>query len=370
MRAMLCALGLGMAAAARVAAAQQPGERALLIDLAADPILAVSVSADDLTCSPAGAATTREQNSYKAQLDEACREGGSGDIDTLREKAACFRPRSSSRWVSNHNDLLHVYVFYRGEAPLVTRHEDPRRTRLATDLSTLLKLAAAIGTKNEAGGGQPVTECRRVTFALENERASLKITATQSVLPADPAVAPPAFTGSEVGAVPTKESPKPTESPKTKEQKAEFVLTTGPKEHWFLAAEVPVKRMNELKFDQASGMLATKQTPAQFYVSLDYTAGDLLRDAAMPHSVWSDVVLKALFRASKKPFESFGFGLGLRGKYGLNFDTVSPFVAYLATRTDPAEAGTIAAHKLTTTFQFGVSFNLDQALAWVKGDAK
>ena len=195
-------------------------------------------------------------------------------------------------------------------------------------------------------GAAPGVACSRGSYGLERVRSNLKVTVTQAMAGDEAADGTPA------------------------EQKAEVTLTTGPEEHWFLSADLPVRRTNELKFDAATNSLNAAQTPSTFYIGADYMIGDLLHDPGTS-SLLGNLVIKGMVKASTNPIESFGFGIGLRGNYILNLDLVSPFIGYVFTRTDAAAPEVVAkTGTLSRTFQVGVSFNLDQALGWLSGGGK
>jgi hypothetical protein len=338
---------MGVWAPARAA---DPRQRALIVDLTTSgdkntPTPAViSVDADQLICSSGTPPATLME-----RLAKACGEDQKqDDVLAALEAVGCLRPNSNLRWVSHRGDLLQVYVFYPDDRPRprVAYHEDDRKSRIASDIATLLKVAMALARGRPAGAAAGVA-CSRGTYGLERVRANLKVTVTQPASDAE----------SVTDAMPT-------------EHKAEVTLTTGPVEHWFLSADMPVRRTNQLQFDPATNTLKAAETPAQFYIGVDYLIGDLLHDPNNS-SLLKNLVLKGMFKASKNPVESFGVAIGLRGSYVVNLDTVSPFVGYVFTRADPDVPPDVAnSGKISRTLQVGASFNLDQALAWLTGGQK
>jgi len=333
------------------AAAADPRQRALIVDLStpgdSSTAAFISVDAEELSCSSGVPPATLQE-----RLDKAC---GDDQIDVggALEAARCLLPKSSLRWVSRRRDVLHVYVFYPDDRvrPRIAYHEEDRQSRIAADLATLLKVGLAL-KGGLAPGQEPGVACRRGTYSLERTRANLTVTVTQAASARE--------TGTDAGAA----------DGMSDQHKAEVTLTTGPVEHWFLTADVPARRMNELAFDAVSNALKPAQTPASFYIGVDYMIGDLLHDENQS-SLLGNVVLKAMVKASKNPTESFGVGVGLRGHYLVNLDVVSPFAAVMYTRIDADVAAAVAAtphDDLARTYQFGISLNLDQALAWLKGE--
>ncbi len=322
------------------------GERALIFDLTRATPVTLSLSRNDLGPGLAD------------ELDTACRKDGTGTPAVVLPKVLCCIDKSDFRWVSHRHDRLNIYIFFNeGETPTLKPPDEKRRnTRLADDIKTLLELAVRIGTRTEALVDKPIVSCLSGTYELTLERATLQVSVVQ------PKKAAPAGGGEVLGGAAPAAAAKPAEDGKS----VDVTLTTGPKEHLFLAADLPVRRINELKFDSATSSLAPATTPTQFYISGNYAFGDLL--GSPEHRGFLDnLALKVMVKGSKTPAESFGVGLSLRGSYVINLDTVSPFVGYIWTRSDPAAPAGTAGEGLTRTMQFGASFNLTQALAWLKG---
>lgn len=149
-------------------------------------------------------------------------------------------------------------------------------------------------------------------------------------------------------------------------------LLTGPKEHWFFSADVPLTKASQLQTNEQTGQVELADEPSTFYVGVNFMWGDL---AAADQGFFSNVVFKGLLKASRRPLDSLGFGMSMRGlhlkSFGLDFDTLSPFCAITFTKQDRATAGSGAEgggrnHEV----RFGVALNLDKALAWVKGGSQ
>lgn len=293
-------------------------------------------------------------------LDNACQEHGGGDPIDARDRTLCLTPKSNLRWISKRGDLLHVYVFFSGgAAPTIRFTETSRASRLATDLQTLLKIGVAIGMQEAAG--IPALSCSAKTYALLQTRSDLKVSVAQ-----EKAAAPSEARRATEDFAPADKTAAPATDGADAKKGAEVTLKTGPEEHWFLTAVMPVRRLNELKFDSATSSFKNAKSPAQFYLSVDYALGDILN--APEHRSWRDnIVVKGMLRASKNPVESFGIGLGLRGKFLIDLDLVSPFLGYVVTRPDASAPADASGGSMQGTFQFGASFNLTEALAWLKG---
>jgi hypothetical protein len=78
-------------------------------------------------------------------------------------------------------------------------------------------------------------------------------------------------------------------------------------------------------------------------------------------------------KASGRPQDSYGVALGLRGNYlkkwGIDFDLVSPFVAYVSTREVPENSELLPSNEVRHgSVVAGLSLNLDTALSWLKNE--
>jgi hypothetical protein len=108
-----------------------------------------------------------------------------------------------------------------------------------------------------------------------------------------------------------------------------------------------------------------------------------LGDALRPPANWREAItIKALLKASRRPSDSFGIGIGLRSGYFANspvlsrysflqiFDTLSPYIAYTRTRVEEEQkndAGTQKVHFKRNDWVIGISLDLEKALEFVKG---
>jgi hypothetical protein len=146
-------------------------------------------------------------------------------------------------------------------------------------------------------------------------------------------------------------------------------VITGPREHWFLSADVPITAAEALTFDKDTGQVTLGDEPSTFYLGVNFLVGDL-KDPK--RSFIGNVVVKGLLKASNRPLDSYGFALGLRGQYlsklGLNLDALTPLVAMTFTQEDVEENGVVTRRaRRNSELRFGVSLNLDQAVKWVGG---
>ena len=146
-------------------------------------------------------------------------------------------------------------------------------------------------------------------------------------------------------------------------------LLTGPKEHWFLSAAVPLTTASALKPDAKSGQLVLEEEPSAFYVGVNFLVGDLSDDR---RTLLENLVVSVLIKASRRPLDSLGATIGLRGQYlsrfGLNLDVLTPFVGWTFTKEAASADGIVSElGSRNAELRFGVALNLDQALKWVGG---
>jgi hypothetical protein len=324
-----------------------------------------------------------------------------GARDTL---LARFRTLDAgTRWTSGKGDRLLAFVLH--DAGTVARlqfKEEPRRTRLASDLVTLSELALRIATAapEAAPRGISVTEG---TYTLKRPRANLTVGASLAATeqrreapnctvrmdpPAEAAASRP---GTQVVVCLMNQAasaPAPAgdaaKTPAKSETSAEITLITGPSEHLFLSANAGSTSASQLKYDEESRSLQPRETPTGFLIGINYSVGDILTE---PDSVgtWSrehlGYFLQGLYfggaiQGSRRPFDQAGAILGFR--YNpipflnrvVDFETVSPFVGAVWTKHDRVDdAGNRLGDRKygSGDFVWGVSLNLDKALGWVGG---
>lgn len=252
--------------------------------------------------------------------------------------------QTETRWIISKGESFLVYALYNANSqntPAISFKEESRSTQLENDLSTLANLVKKIsGITSFSGDDLSPSTIRayRTEYVVQRQRALLTITGTVKSI--------------QTGATEDKTS-------------AELAITTGPIEHLFLSADLPVLKADQLKYDSSTRTLDSKAQPSSFLVGIDYSIGDVLSSR---HEAFKDgLILKAMIKASKSPLDSFGFALGYRAKdikfLGATLDTFSPFVGYIFSLEDKA-GGKQTSYR--GRFQVGISFNLDKALSWIK----
>jgi hypothetical protein len=137
-------------------------------------------------------------------------------------------------------------------------------------------------------------------------------------------------------------------------------IVTGPVEHWYLGADLPVTDIKQLTFDPATNTVKEKEKPTTFYGSVNYRIGDL-QSGYDRESLLNNVSVKLMAQASEHPNESMGVGLGYSFGGALEI-----FVAHLWTK-DEEEAYT-SDPGTTESTAFGLTFNIAKGIEWFSGE--
>ena len=203
--------------------------------------------------------------------------------------------------------------------------ETQRKTRLETDLQTLLKILL----KEVKVAAPPKANVAVWVKPLQFTRANVLATVTW-----------------------------------TSSQTTTVNLVTGPNEHLYLSADLPIDNVSMVKYDE-NGNVTTTSAPSKFYGGLNYSFGDI----GLEKASWSlsSLSVKVLMQISSKPLDGFGAGLGFRlpaiQVWGFKLNTLSVFGAVIWLREDASASSTHYKAKL----RGGLSLNLDAALGWIKG---
>lgn len=136
-------------------------------------------------------------------------------------------------------------------------------------------------------------------------------------------------------------------------------LTAGPREHMYLSADVPVTNIKQLTYDSSTSSIVEKDVPASFYLGINWQVGDVFTDYSEADFL-NNFSVKFLLKASNKPSESIGVGLGY------SFNAIDIFAARIRTKDDASVGGASLGHTDATVV--GVSFNITKGLEWIKKD--
>jgi hypothetical protein len=242
----------------------------------------------------------------------------------LKELKNKYKKALAQRWISKKNDNLEVYVFHIGKKAEIKIEEKKRKTRIAQDISILTKLIVSDLTKSEMFISMVDRQYR-----LGKQYSSLIVAAVLD---------------------------------KEKEEKMEII--TGPAEHWFLSADLIVLRLSKVEFVSNQVTIEPRETPKVFYLGVNWMVGDILKER---QNLLKNFFVKGTVKFSKKPFDSYGFGIGYRFPevkvLGIDISSFSVFGSWLWTKEQLEDKS----KELTKRqLQFGISFNLDKAMGWVK----
>jgi hypothetical protein len=205
--------------------------------------------------------------------------------------------------------------------------EAQRKTRLEEDLQTLAKLVGKLFKGQEKVGVW--------TKVLQYRRATITVKVTWSP-----------------------------------DQVVTLNVITGPREHFYLTADLPVNTVSMLSYDSSTGSVTSKSAPTLFFGSINWTFGDI----ALERASWSldTLSIKFLMQISSKPLDGVGVGLGYRlpalSLLGFKLNTLSLFGAAIWLKEDSSVSGTpvVVDTHYTAKLRAGLSLNLDAALDWVK----
>jgi hypothetical protein len=207
-----------------------------------------------------------------------------------------------------------------------------RNSSVSTDLSV-----AAVEALSKMSTGRRATLLR---WAVEHKTGEAREKALVALAQMAPAATAPRSAGKEV--------------------KETATFLSGPMEHWSLSADLFATRETGFTQDD-KGIVVIDGKPPVFYVSLNFLLGD---QASTERRWFENIELKWLLQGSDSPFDSIGFGVGLRGHYakrfGLDFDLLSPFVGWTWTEAEDDAQGRVQ------QLRFGLSMNINKALDWVK----
>ncbi len=294
-------------------------------------------------------------------------QAGVTDADFLQQLAALYG--SSLRLVgSAKGDVVRIYVFYFNDATKSIDLKVDEKLRQPVVFDQLQALAKFVQGANITGVALKVDQFQ---YRLAKKRATVAISAELSATtsPIQSAFAEPkwivVFDFTNGG--------------KKNAEASTATLLTGPREPWTISADVPVTRIGDVKIDDKFENVKLSRTPDSFYAGFNYSfGGDAL---TTPSSLAEAFTLKAMLKASRRPTDSFGLGMGLRAGIFSNpslppvfkfFDSLSPYVAYTVTRVEKnntdAAGTTTQMHFRRKEFTFGLSMDLVKTIDLVKGN--
>lgn len=251
--------------------------------------------------------------------------------------------------------------------------EEKRDSRFEDDLKTLFTIIPKLKDSREVSSKSNKIPC--IEYTQQHKRSTITIhlatlktkqeggASPQAAKKADPAAE---ATGSSV--ITTKrelvkeaaeQSQGKTEAEDESFDKSSESLVAGPREIFYLTADMPVSQVKQVQYDKASNTVTEKDTPSTFYFGFNITP---FGDAATNYradSVLENLSLKLLAKASSRPSESTGIGIGYRLSM---FDF---FVAHMRTQDDP----NVSSGGATSSTAYGISFNISKAVDWMTSNS-
>ncbi len=259
-----------------------------------------------------------------ANVAHAAKEAGEPPTnDTLFFSTSDGKSALATRTFQTTGDTISVWVNSCSVAN-VTFNEVKRQSTLVQDLTKIEKQAE--GTKAACG-------MKAYSYVLKYRRSTLTLTALKS-------------DGSQIGTL---------------------VVATGPPEHLFISLDLPVTKLSTLKYNSTSNTLLPTSSNPQLYWSLNYQLGDVVDTSKL--SPIDRLNLEFMFQASSKPLDSFGVAIGyvLPAFSELNLSSLSIFGGYFWTKQDSLVGSVVQTNSVYGhAWRFGISYNLDDALKWVK----
>ena len=273
---------------------------------------------------------------------QGCNDESKERKNLLFEDKECkypIEPRYGDDELDTKGEMINPYVVYAcPDVVKVTITEKKRKTRIQQDFEAVIDSASS-------GIGVAETSCRPFRQDLQFSRGTLAVKAVD-----------------EQDAVLQENS-----------------VITGPKDHWFLGLDLPVTSHETLKYDAEANALVPKEKDVQLYLSLNYLFGDVLVDMKEEFRPvgWDDffdnLSLKLFVRASSRPLDSAGVGLGWRvprlkiKKFDLDVSGLSIYGGYFWTKEDAIEGGTpVTNGARDEQWRFGVTFDVESMIKSVK----
>jgi hypothetical protein len=283
-------------------------------------------------------------------------------VAKLQRCMNCLVAFQEKRFITERNDEVPLIVLFNGATVTAEQirpffEETPRRSELLATGKALFELLRAEAT--------PRLSCAAFTYTLQHQRSHFRVVVPlpQGAVPSSaPAAAPGAAPAPAPAANAGPAAASPPVSGGLKTPTAGFAagaavaatgappqvtspqVVLGPREHWFFSADFSI--------DKASVDLGETPTPdakelkaKSFFVALNFALSDLLADRESPmqrRNLLKELLLKVQVTPSKKPWESWAVGVGVRG-YRLktllwNFDVAHPYITFGRQQDEGEEA--------------------------------
>jgi hypothetical protein len=329
-----------------------------------------------MAASLSAAETTPKVYAFPSATARATLDDVINGVKTPQQGLAALETLSSSTRLvdATKGDIVWVYAFFRSngtKAVDVKFKEIPRQLLITRQFRKVLQLASKIA--GVAAAQEPIA-VSITQYELELPRAELTITG--KIVAAGVA------------------APAPDEDPRwivvldftgggedVNAATVSATILTGTREAWAFSADAPISGIADVGVDDKAENIELADTPDAFYVGLNYLPfGDVLKP---PSSVGEAFQFKLLLKATRRPSDSFGVGVGLRSGYFSNharfkkntllqiFDTLAPYIAYTRTRDQQEETNAAGETELVrfkrNDVVIGISLDITKALSFVGG---
>lgn len=247
---------------------------------------------------------------------------------------SCFDAYREKRFYTKAGDQAVLLVLYDANQidPAQIRpafHEAPRQSEL---VATALALGNLFRHETQAA---PIPACESFIYTLQRTRSTFTVSLAVPPARRDDAAQGGGRPGGGLIDAPTAAAAAPNPRVLTS---PEAIL--GPSEHWLFSADFSIS--------STSVHLGQTPTPDQeklkhndFFIALNFAVSDLLVDRnarLQQRSFLHELLLKVQVTPSKKPWEAWAFGVGVRG-YRIktilwNMDVVHPYFTFGRQSTD------------------------------------
>jgi len=280
-------------------------------------------------------------------------------IDALQGCVKCLKAHQELRFHTDRGEDVLLIVLFRSAKPdeiVPTFIETPRSSELAATARAMLGLLRT--TEKESS---PI-DCRAFPYTLLYRRSIFKVTVTypsstevetaavrKAGLSAIAAAAQPEGRPDNnapqnrllSGAARTGAAAAPAAD--TTSEATTPVATLGPSERWIVSADFSVP-VTDFKLGAQPTVNQEQLKKKDFFVALNFAFGDLLVDRGsvlQKRSILKDLLLKIQVTPSKRPWEAWALGVGLRGErfksIFWSFDVLHPYFTFGAQEDDAGE---------------------------------
>jgi hypothetical protein len=243
-------------------------------------------------------------------------------IERLYSCVGCLNAYRETRFFTRPGDTAVLLVLY--DANQYNADQIRPVFREAPRQSELIATARALaGLFRQESGRAPAPSCESFLYTLQRSRSRFTI-----AVPTPPSLRGEPSDGGGSDELIDGSTPAATANGKVLTS-PEMVL--GPSERWFFSADFSLS-LTGVKLGETPTADAEKLKNKDFFIALNLAAADLLadRDARLQRrSLLRELLIKLQVTPSRRPWEAWAFGVGLRGARARailwNMDVVHPY---------------------------------------------